>query len=140
MKPGPIVAAIVVILSLVFAGYAFKGSLVAYLPFKQAIAESKSGATVQVMGIPMRSATRYDAASGTLDFTLREQGTGALMPVTFRSPKPDSFDEATRITAIGRYDTAASVFEAQNLLVKCPSKYAGQSDTGANRQYQASQR
>jgi cytochrome c-type biogenesis protein CcmE len=58
------------------------------------------------------------------------------MPVLFRSPKPDNFDEAVRITAIGRYDPAQQIFLADNLLVKCPSKYADQKG-GADRAYGA---
>src|SRR5579884_3247261 len=104
MKPGPIIAIAVIIAALAFGAYAFKGSLIAYVPFQQAIAAASTGSTVQIIGKPVKGDTRYDQATGALSFTLAEPGTGALMPVIFKSPKPDSFDSAIKITAIGHYD------------------------------------
>ncbi len=126
MKLGPVIGIAVIILALGLGGYFFKGSLTPYQPFKVAMASASTGATVQIMGAPIKSATQYDQTTGTLDFTLMEPSTGSLMPVVFKSPKPDNFDEAVQVTAIGRYDSTEKVFQADNLLVKCPSKYAGQ--------------
>ena len=43
----------------------------------------------------------------------------------FRSVKPESFDEAKGVEVIGRYQNG--VFNADRLLVKCPTKYIEQS-------------
>jgi cytochrome c-type biogenesis protein CcmE len=127
LKLGPVIGISIIVLAMGLGAYFFKGSLTPYLPFKQAIASGSSGdGTVQIMGAPVKSATQYDQVSGTLDFTLQEPSTGDLMPVEFKSPKPDNFDQAVQVTAIGRYDNTRKVFDADNLLVKCPSKYAGQ--------------
>ncbi len=43
------------------------------------------------------------------------------MEVRYHGQKPDQFDQAHHIVAIGRYDGTA--FQADKLLIKCPSKY-----------------
>lgn len=134
MKPGPIIAFVIIVGALSFALFSFKGSLVAYMPFQQAVQAASTGATVQIMGAPVKNETHYDLDRKALMFTLAEATTGKTMPVLFRSPKPDNFDEAVRITAIGHYDPTQQIFLADNLLVKCPSKYAGQTG-GVDRSY-----
>jgi cytochrome c-type biogenesis protein CcmE len=135
VKAGPIIALGVIVLALAFGVATFKSSLAAYVPFSQAVSAAQSGATVQIMGVPVKGDTRFDTVSGTLIFALREPTSGALMPVAFKSPKPDNFDEAVRITAIGHYDPSQKTFEADNLLVKCPSKYAGDPQAAQDRSY-----
>lgn len=135
MKMGPIIAVACIAGALGFGAYSFKGSLVAYVPFAQAIAAAPTGSTVQIMGSLVAGDTRFDHATRSLDFVLKEQATGQLMPVSFKSPKPDNFDHALRVTAIGHYDVAQKRFFADNLLVKCPSKYAGDSSGPQDRSY-----
>ena len=120
-----------------FGAVAFKNSLVAYMPFQQAEAAASTGSTVQIMGIPVAGKTEFDSSTGDLDFVLREPDSGQTMPVVFKSPKPDNFDQAVKIAAIGHYDPSAQVFEADNLLVKCPSKYAGDPSATTDRSYKA---
>ena len=127
MKIGALIAIAIVLGALGFGAYAFKGSMVAYVPFEQAVQAASSGATVQVMGGLVPGKTSFDSATKSLDFVLEEKGTGQTLPVVFKSPKPDNFDRAVQVTVIGRYDTGKRVFVADNLLVKCPSKYAGDS-------------
>jgi cytochrome c-type biogenesis protein CcmE len=128
MKLGPTIGIAIIVLALGLGAYFFKNSLTPYLSFSVARASSAEadGGTVQIMGVPVKNDTQYDLQSGTLDFVLQEPGTGDTMPVQFKSPKPDNFDQAVQVGAIGRYDSERKVFEADNLLVKCPSKYAGQ--------------
>ena len=137
IKPGPISAAVIIAGALGFGFMSFKSSLISYLSFQEAMAASSSGSTVQIMGAPVKGETSFDSGSNALDFTLREPSTNQLMPVVFKSPKPDNFDEAIRVTAIGHYDPASKEFDADNLLVKCPSKYAGDPSAAQNRQYAA---
>ena len=55
------------------------------------------------------------------------------MPVIYQGPKPEDLDsamtKAVAINAQGTYDPKQQVFVADNLLVKCPSKYQGQGAT-----------
>jgi cytochrome c-type biogenesis protein CcmE len=46
------------------------------------------------------------------------------MVVHYHGTKPDQFDEAYHVVAIGKYQDTA--FEAHKLLIKCPSKYEQQ--------------
>ena len=51
-----------------------------------------------------------------------EDETG-MLPVSYHGPQPDMLVDAVEAVAIGKYDPAAQVFEAEELLMKCPSKY-----------------
>ena len=51
------------------------------------------------------------------------------MPVEYRGVIPGNFDQAVSVVAIGKF--AGDHFEAQQLLVKCPSKYQAEADKAA---------
>ena len=61
-------------------------------------------------------------ASEQLRFGLVDEN-GKVMPVLYKGVKPGNFEEATEIVAVGSYHDGA--FHADQLLVKCPSKYQG---------------
>jgi len=124
MRAAPIVAVVVIVAAIAYGALAFKQSLVAYVPFADAINSAADGQTVQIIGALVKGQTHYDSQQGALQFEIAEAGTSNVMPVVFNSPKPDNFDSAAKVTAIGHYDANAKVFQASNLLVKCPSKYA----------------
>ena len=60
-----------------------------------------------------------------LQFKLKDER-GEVMMVEYRGVIPGNFDQATSIVAIGRY--ANDRFEADQLLVKCPSKYQAEAE------------
>ena len=51
---------------------------------------------------------------------------GKLVKVVYAKAKPANFEQAISIVAIGHYDQASSAFLADDMLVKCPSKYQEQ--------------
>ena len=51
---------------------------------------------------------------------------GEVLTVEYRGVIPGNFDQATSIVAIGRYDDGR--FRAEQLLVKCPSKYQAEAE------------
>lgn len=118
VKIGPTVGFVVIAVALVFGGTAFVRNLTPYLPFAQA--RTATG-TVQVMGALDK--TSVAMSDGVLRFTLIEKATGERLPVVFGHTRPANFEMAIEITAIGRYEGGA--FQAEKLLVKCPSKYQG---------------
>ena len=65
-----------------------------------------------------------------LEFKLRDSR-GEVMPVTYRGVIPGNFDQATSIVAIGHY--RSDHFEAEQLLVKCPSKYQAEAEKAKRR-------
>jgi cytochrome c-type biogenesis protein CcmE len=51
-----------------------------------------------------------------------EDDTGQL-DISYHGPQPDMLVDAVEAVVVGKYDPAAQVFEADELLMKCPSKY-----------------
>jgi cytochrome c-type biogenesis protein CcmE len=112
-----------VLMLLAFAGFSltsFKEALTPYVSYQEALSAKRQ---VQVAGGLEKASSRYDQESGMLHFTLREPETNATLPVRYEGLKPANFEDAISIVAIGRYDEATREFAADQLLVKCPSKY-----------------
>lgn len=111
------------VLLLGFAGFAltsFRQTLTPYVAFEEA---RKMSRTSQVAGGLVKGSSSY--ADGALTFTIREPSTGSTLPIRYRGVKPANFEEALSVVAIGRYSPRDGVMEADQLLVKCPSKYQG---------------
>lgn len=125
--------------TMAFCASTFKSTLINYVPFTAARAATDS--SVQIMGAPVAGTMQYDSSTHELHFTMRDTQ-GTLMPVVFKGPKPEDLDsamtKASKITAQGSYDKAQQVFVADNLLVKCPSKYQGAGGGGTDRSYGSS--
>lgn len=124
---GAVIGLIIIIGALAFSAVAFKNNLVNAVPFAEAMRATDSD--VQVMGAPVAGTMNYDSSAHALRFTIREKSTNQMMPVVYKGPKPDDLDsamsKAVAINAQGTYDPAQGAFVADNLLVKCPSKYQG---------------
>jgi cytochrome c-type biogenesis protein CcmE len=108
-----------------FAGFAmasFRQTLTPYVTFEQARSLER---TLQVAGGLVDGSSTYDRAEEALLFTLEEPESGQHLRVLYRGLKPANFEEAISIVAIGRFDPAQDIFQADKLLVKCPSKYQG---------------
>ena len=118
MKPAAWVGLAIIIASLAFGARAFVTNLTPYVTFDQA---REARAPVQVMGKLDKESISIDSGT-TLDFTLLDDK-GDRLPVTFSAARPANFEMAVQVTAIGRYD--GKIFQAENLLVKCPTKYQG---------------
>jgi len=118
MKPKLVVGLLLVVASIAFGVTAFQKSLTPYVPFAEA---RKSGSSSQVNGVLADpSAVQYDADKGELVFELKDEK-NEVMNVVYRGVKPANFEQATNVVAIGTYKDGR--FEADQLLVKCPSKY-----------------
>lgn len=114
-----------VVLLMAFAGFsatAFKETLTPYVPYDTA---RKGDRIVQVAGALEKNSSSYVSQEESLYFTLQEPETKETLRVRYKGLKPANFEDAISIVAIGRYDEASENFEADKLLVKCPSKYQG---------------
>lgn len=112
---------LLVILLLAFVGYAgwiFSDSVTPYVGIAEA-RESKSN--VQVKGLLDRNAPPPHMEGEDFIFVLQDEDTLETMPVRYHGMKPDQFDQAHHIVAIGKYRDDS--FYAEKLLIKCPSKY-----------------
>lgn len=93
------------------------------------IAEARSSSgMVQVNGVLADKQYVLKQEEQYLSFRLKDTR-GEVMPVIYRGVIPGNFDQAISIVAIGRYD--GSNFEADQLLVKCPSKYQAEAEQAA---------
>ena len=100
----------------------FKKSVTPYISFAEA---RTSAGVVQVNGVLADKNYVAKSSEQYLEFKLRDAH-GQVMPVVYRGVIPGNFDQATSIVAIGRYQ--GDHFEAEQLLVKCPSKYQAEAE------------
>ena len=102
----------------------FKKSVTPYISFADA---RKSEGLVQVNGLLADKQYVLKQDQQYLSFRLKDDH-GEILPVEYRGVVPGNFDQATSIVAIGRYHDGT--FAAEQLLVKCPSKYQAEAEKG----------
>ena len=105
----------------------FKKSVTPYISFQEA---RHASGMVQVNGTLADKQYVLQQQNQFLSFRLRDEK-GEVMPVEYKGVIPGNFDQATSIVAIGHYTDGT--FHAEQLLVKCPSKYQAEAEKGRNR-------
>jgi len=123
-----IIGLVVIAVLVIWGATAFFESTVQYVSLEQAMTSER---TVQVLGKIDFDRTVYNADSSRLELTVYDDT--ASSPVGARTLKavyygvvPGNFDQATSVVLKGKPDDSG-VFVAEQMLVKCPSKYQGQS-------------
>jgi cytochrome c-type biogenesis protein CcmE len=115
---GVVVAAVIGVL----IATSFSGSTSDYLSVAQA---KELGAdqtrNSRVAGEIVPDSVDYNTRDVHLTFEIQDE-TGTLT-VSYHGPQPDMLVDAVEAVAIGKYNAQAQVFEADELLMKCPSKY-----------------
>jgi cytochrome c-type biogenesis protein CcmE len=113
------------VLLLAFVGFALSSFTRAITPYVS-YQEARTGTRmVQVAGALEKGSYSYADKQKALFFTLKNPETRETMRVRYKGLKPANFEDAISIVAIGRFDSANQRFQADKLLVKCPSKYQG---------------
>ena len=102
----------------------FRKTVTPYIGFREA---RRSTGLVQVNGFLADKRYVLKQHEQFLSFRLRDEH-GEVMPVEYRGVVPGNFDQATSIVAIGRYEHHR--LQAEQLLVKCPSKYQAEAQKG----------
>lgn len=102
----------------------FKKSMTPYISFAEA---RRSTGLVQVNGKLADKNYVLKREEQFLEFKLRD-AKDEVMPVIYRGVIPGNFDQAESVVAIGQY--RGDHFEAEDLLVKCPSKYQAEAEKG----------
>ena len=105
-----------------YAGWSFADSGTPDVGIKEAKAATSS--SVQVKGLLAKDAPAPHMEGNDFVFTLQDEETGEELLVHYHGTKPDQFDEAHHIVAIGKMQGEA--FSSDKLLIKCPSKYEQQ--------------
>jgi cytochrome c-type biogenesis protein CcmE len=100
----------------------FSGSTSDYLT----VAEIKSLGSDQtrnsrVSGEIVPNSVDWNTRELHLTFEIEDE-TGQLA-ISYHGPQPDMLVDAVEAVVVGKYDPSDQVFEAEELLMKCPSKY-----------------
>jgi cytochrome c-type biogenesis protein CcmE len=119
MKAKYVIGVAVIVGAAIFGATAFQGSMTPYVDFAEA---KESGERCQIMGDIIQEKTNYETSSQLLLFTIVDEH-GAPIEVSYKGIMPGNFEQATSVVAKGHYD--GQRFAADELLVKCPSKYQG---------------
>jgi cytochrome c-type biogenesis protein CcmE len=114
-----VIGGVLIAAFLVFGANAFKQNLTPYVGFEEAM---RSAGKVQVAGKLVPDSAEYVEGTERLKFGITDDQ-GRTMTVVYDGAKPGNFEEATQIVVIGSFGDG--VFHAEEMLVKCPSKYQG---------------
>jgi len=125
LKPLHMIGIAIIVLAIVLGYYGLQSGL---RPYTTSVSEAIStGRGVQLAGFLYPGETGAYNEKGEFTFKLQDS-TGKVVQVLYGKPKPANFEKAISIVAIGHYDAAKGAFMADDMLVKCPSKYQEQLD------------
>jgi cytochrome c-type biogenesis protein CcmE len=119
MKTKYLIGIAIIVIFVIFGALSFRKTLTPYVSFAEA---RKTGNTVQVIGEIVFPEAKYDIDAHQLRFPITDDKQDKMI-VVYRGTKPANFEQATKVVVIGKYENG--VFAADQLLVKCPSKYQG---------------
>jgi cytochrome c-type biogenesis protein CcmE len=128
VKAKYIIGALIIVVFVVWGTSAFLTTTVQYVPIEQA---SVSERTVQVMGKIDFDKVNYDTDHSRLEFTIYDAEaespavSRASLDVVYYGVVPGNFDQATSVVLKGKSGDNGT-FVAEQMLVKCPSKYQGE--------------
>jgi len=105
-----------------FGVTSFRKTMTPYISFAEA---RNARGMVQVNGVLANKDYVLKQDEQYLKFDLKD-AKGEVMNVEYRGVIPGNFDQATSIVAIGHYRDGR--FDADQLLVKCPSKYQAEGE------------
>ena len=119
---GGVVVAVVITLLIATS---FSGSGSDYLTIAEVRALGPEQARdSRVTGAIVPNSVEWSTRDLHLVFEIQDE-TG-ILPISYHGPQPDMLVDAVEAVAIGKYDPQSEVFEAEELLMKCPSKYEEQ--------------
>ena len=96
----------------------FSEQVTGYETFGEAV---QNGKRAHIVGEWLQAQpTGYDAQANAFTFFMKDEA-GETRQVVYRNPKPANFEDAEKVVVEGHM--AGDVFEAEHILVKCPSKY-----------------
>ena len=103
----------------------FQANAVYYYTLREFNAQQSklAGQTIRINGPLDKDSIQIDQKTSVLKFNLKDGD--LVLPVVYRGIAPDTLKTGESVVAEGRVD-ATGVFQADNILVKCPSKYEEQ--------------
>jgi cytochrome c-type biogenesis protein CcmE len=124
MNVKAVLAVALLVIAVAIGITSFKKSVTPYISFAEA---RQAQGLVQVNGLLADKKYVLKSQEQFLSFRLKDSK-GEILPVEYRGVVPGNFDQATSIVAIGHYKDGT--FAAEQLLVKCPSKYQAEAERG----------
>lgn len=84
---------------------------------------------VRVGGLIIDGSIDYNQRDLILRFSLKDENNPKeTIDAVYNGAKPDAFEPEIEALLEGTYDRAKNLFQADTLLVKCPSKYESEQD------------
>ena len=127
MNTKHVIGIVVIAVFIVWGAFSFMETTVQYVSLEKAATSSR---VVQVMGQIDFDVVRYNEDSERLEFSIydteaEQPNTGPRLDVVYYGVVPGNFDQATSVVLKGMPDSTG-MFVADQMLVKCPSKYQGE--------------
>lgn len=120
-----IIGGIIIVAAVVFGALSFMESNVEYVNFDKAMSNKKK---VQVKGVWLKDKeSLFDASTRQFSFYLKDDS-GVEQKVVYSGARPNNFEIADAIVVKGKYENG--VFNANEILTKCPSKYEAKPASG----------
>lgn len=128
MKAKYIIGGVIIILFLVWGTSAFLRTTIRYVSIEEA---RHSKRTVQVLGRIDFDQVNYNTDNSCLEFAVydpeaQDKQRAQRMKVIYYGVVPGNFEQATSVVLKGKSEGEA--FIAEQMLVKCPSKYQGEGE------------
>lgn len=125
-----LIGGLIIFVALCALGFvAFRGAATYYYTVAEILnkASSLNGQTVRVAGpVVVDSLQVNKSPVNSANFVMQDRDNSQLvLTVTYKGTLPDAFKEGTDAVAEGKL-TPAGIFEATQIIVKCPSKYEPQ--------------
>jgi cytochrome c-type biogenesis protein CcmE len=127
MKAKYIIGGIIIVAFLAWGASSFMKTTIQYVSLDEA---AQAHRTVQVMGKIDFGAVKYDDQKSRLEFAIYDPDaadslTARRLNVVYYGVVPGNFDQATSVVLKGKPGDEGA-FVADQMLVKCPSKYQGE--------------
>ena len=123
MKPKTIIGLALIAVFTVFMMRSFGEQVGGYMDFDEA---SATQSRAHVVGQWVKTQpTTYDREANTFSFWMADEN-GTVREVKYANPKPANFEDAEQVVVEGQM--AGDAFEADHILIKCPSKYNDERD------------
>jgi len=120
---------IIVLALLLLIVNSFRGASAYYITVSELNSKGAAalGKSWRVSGPVDKGSVEYDSQTLTLKFDMMEDD--QRLPVVYHDVMPDLFMKSTSVIVEGQM-TNSGVFEAKTILVKCPSKYKSELESG----------
>lgn len=128
MKAKPIIGGVIIVVFLVWGTSAFLKTTLRYVSIEEA---RHSKRTVQVLGRIDFDQVNYNTEDSRLEFAIydpeaEDKQRAQRMKVIYYGVVPGNFEQATSVVLKGKSE--GETFVAEQMLVKCPSKYQGEGE------------